>query len=130
MTAAVRRLAEAKIQRGIFQGDALSFLLFITAMMPLNHTLKKCTTGYKLSRLQEKVNHLMHMDDIKLFAKNLKDLETQINTVRIYSQDLGKECDREKSAILLMKSGKQQLTAGMELPNQDKIKTHAENETY
>ena len=32
-----RRLAEAKIQRGIFQGDALSPLSFIIAMMPLNH---------------------------------------------------------------------------------------------
>ena len=37
------RLAEAKIQRGIFLGDALSPLLFIIAMMPLNHILRKCT---------------------------------------------------------------------------------------
>ena len=29
-----------------------------------------------------------------------------------------------------MKSGKKQLTDGMELPNQDKIKTLPENETY
>ena len=32
--------------------------------------------------------------------------------------------------MLVMKSGKQQLTEGMELLNQDKIKTLAENETY
>ena len=37
-----RRLAEANIQRGIFKGDALSPLLFIIAMMPLNHILRKC----------------------------------------------------------------------------------------
>ena len=36
----------------------------------------------------------------------------------------------EKSAMLVMKSGKRQLTDGMELPNKDKIKTLAENETY
>ena len=29
-----------------------------------------------------------------------------------------------------MKSGKRHLTDGMELPNQDKIRTFAENETY
>ena len=29
-----------------------------------------------------------------------------------------------------MKSGKRHLTEGMELPNQDKIRTLAENETY
>ena len=36
----------------------------------------------------------------------------------------------EKCAMLVMKSGKQHLTDGMELPNQDKIRTLAENETY
>ena len=36
--------------------------------MPLNHLLRKSTGGYKLSRSQEKINHLMNMDDIELFA--------------------------------------------------------------
>ena len=44
-TAGGRSLAETKIQRGIFQGDALSPLLFIIAMMPLNHILRKCIAG-------------------------------------------------------------------------------------
>ena len=70
LTAGGRSIAETKIQRGIFKGDALSPLLFIIAMMPLNHILRKCAAGYKLSRSQEKINHLMNMDDIKLFAKN------------------------------------------------------------
>ena len=70
LTAGGRSFAEAKIQRGIFQGDALSLLLFIIAMIPLNHILRKCTAGYKLSRSQEKINHLMYMDDIKRFARN------------------------------------------------------------
>ena len=64
-----RRLAEGKILRGIFPGDALSPLLFIIAMMPLDHILRKCTAGYKLSRSQEEINHLMYMNDIKLYAK-------------------------------------------------------------
>ena len=54
LAAGGRSLAEAKIQRGIFQGDTLSPLLFIIAMMPLNHILRKCTAIYKLSRSQEK----------------------------------------------------------------------------
>ena len=36
----------------------------------------------------------------------------------------------EKCAMLVMKNGKRQLTDGMELPNQDKIKTFEENEYY
>ena len=68
MTAGVQSLAGVKIQRGIFQGDALSPLQFVIAMMPNNHILRKCTAGYKLSKSQEKINHLMYMDDIKHFA--------------------------------------------------------------
>ena len=99
-------------------------------MIPLNHLLRKCTTGNKLSRSQEKINHLMYMDNIKLFAKNEKELETLIHTVRIYSQDIGIEFGIEKCALLVMKSGKRHMTDGIELPNQDKISMLAENETY
>ena len=70
LTAGGRSLAKTKIQRGIFQGDALSPLLFIIVMMLLNH--RKRTAGYKLGRSPEKINHLMYIDDIKLFAKNEK----------------------------------------------------------
>ena len=72
----------------------------------------------------------MYMEDIKLFAKNEKELETLIHTVRIYSQDIGMEFGIEKCAMLVMKSGKRHLTDGMELPNQDRIRTLAENKTY
>ena len=36
----------------------------------------------------------------------------------------------EKCAMPVMKSSKRHLTDGMELPNQDKIRTIGENETY
>ena len=48
----------------------------------------------------------MYMDDIKLFAKIEKELETLMHTVRIYSQDIGMEYGIEKCAMLVMKSGK------------------------
>ena len=70
------------------------------------------------------------MDDIKLFAKNEKELETLMPRVRIYSQEIGMEFCIEKCAMLVMKSGKRQLTDGMELRGQDKSKTLTENETY
>ena len=72
LTAGRRSLDEAKVQRGIFQGYALSPLIFIIALMQLNHIRRKCTAGYKPSKSQEKINHLIYMDDIKLFAKNEK----------------------------------------------------------
>ena len=69
------------------------------------------------------------MDDIKLFAKNEKELETLINAIRIYSQDIGMEFGIEKCAMLVMKYGKRHLTDWMVLPNQDTIRTHGETET-
>ena len=106
LTAGGKSLTETKTQRGIFQGDALSPLIFIITMISLNHILLKCTAGYKLSRSQKKIKHLMYMDDIELFAKNEKELETLIHTVRIYSQDIGMEFGVEKCALFVMKSGK------------------------
>ena len=70
------------------------------------------------------------MDDIKLFAKNEKELGTLIHAVRIYSQDIGMEFGMEKCAMLVIKSGKQHITDRMELRNYDKIRTLEENKTY
>ena len=57
LTARERSLDEAKIQRGVFQGDFLSPLLFVIAIMPLNYN----TTAYlrnapadSISKSQEK----------------------------------------------------------------------------
>ena len=44
-------LSEVKTPRRIFQGDTLSPLLFVMAIMPLSHILRKCTEGYKLHKL-------------------------------------------------------------------------------
>ena len=40
-----KNLAEVNIKRGLFQGDALSPLLFAIAMMALSHIIRKCTAG-------------------------------------------------------------------------------------
>ena len=70
LTSGGKSLAEVKILRGIFQGDALSPLLFVKSTMPLNHILRKCTAEYKLSKSQEKINHVLYMNNIKLSVKN------------------------------------------------------------
>ena len=54
LTAGGKSLAAVKIQRGIFQGDALLPLIFVIAIMPFNHIFRKCSGGYKLRKSQEK----------------------------------------------------------------------------
>ena len=46
------------------------------------------------------------MDDIKLFAKNEKELKILIQRIRIYKQDKGIKFGIECCAMLIMKSGK------------------------
>ena len=72
----------------------------------------------------------MYMDDIKIFAKKQKELETLIQTIRIYTQDIGMEFGIEKCAMLVMKNGKKEITEGIELPSQEKIRTLGEKENY
>ena len=71
-----------KIQREIFQRDALLLLLLVIAMMPFNHIVRKCIGGYKLTKSKKKTNHLTEMDEIKFFAKkNVKELKALIQIV-------------------------------------------------
>ena len=63
------------------------------------------------------------------FQKNKKELENLIQTVRIYSQNIGMESDIEKCAILVIKSGKRQMTEGVKVPNQIVVRTLGEKET-
>ena len=44
LTAKRKSMTEAKIQKGIFQGDVLSQLLVVIAMMPLNHLQSRIQT--------------------------------------------------------------------------------------
>ena len=80
-----KSIPKGKIQRRNFQGDSLSPLLFVIEMMPLNHIFGKCTSGYKLDKSQEKINHLVYMDDIKWFKKWKRIGNTYTGSVDILS---------------------------------------------
>ena len=45
----------------------------------------------------------MYMDDIKVFGKNKKELDTVIQTIRIYSQDIGMEFGIEMLILKMVK---------------------------
>ena len=108
-----KRLNRGKDPKRHIPGNALSPLLFVIAMMPLNHILWKFTAGYKLSIAQEKNQPLdVHGRD-QTFCQKRKKLETLIQTVRICRQDIGKIFCIEKCAMLVRKSGKRHMTDGV-----------------
>ena len=91
LTANGDALDEVDINRGIFQGDSLSPLLFIIVMIPLTILLKRENMGYKWGPSCKLINHLLFMDDIKLYGKLMRELESLVEVVRVFSKDIGME---------------------------------------
>ena len=50
--------------------------------------LNKTGSGYHISEQAGKINHLLHMDDLKLYAKSSMEIESLLNTVQIFSEDI------------------------------------------
>jgi hypothetical protein len=67
-----------QIQKGIFQGDSLSPLLFCIALIPLTNELNKADCGYQVHGTERKISHLLYMDDLKLLGRNENDLKNEI----------------------------------------------------
>ena len=72
----------------------------------------------------------MYMGDIKQFAKYEEEYETLILGARIYNVNIGIESSIEKCTMPIIRSGKWHMTEGIELLNQENVRTSREKETY
>ena len=115
LTSNNQELGEVEINRGIFQGDSLSPLLFVLIMIPLTLALRNTSLGYKMSKESEPISHLLFMDDLKLYASNKNSLDSLVNTVKIFSDDIRMEFGLSKCAVLELKRGKIVKTEGIDL---------------
>ena len=120
-------LAKVNIRRGIFQGDSLSPLLIVKSMIPLTHVLRKAKARYTLGG-GEKINHLLIVDDLKLFGKSENDITGLVSTVEVFSQDIGIKFGIKKYGVIIMNRGMVKSTAGIELPGGEKIREMEEDE--
>ena len=109
-------LGSVPIRRRIFQGDSFSPLLFVIALLPLTHTLIETGMGYQLTKNGEKVNHLFFMDDLKLYGKNGKEIDSLIKTKWQCSEDIKMEFGILKCALVLLQIGKKTRWEGIQPP--------------
>ena len=62
------------------------------------------------------------MDDLKLYGKNEEQVDSLVNTVRVFSQDIGMEFGINKCDILTIRRGRYYKSEGIELPDSQVIK--------
>ena len=83
--------------RGLFQGDALSCILFQLSILPISNALAKCER-FKGPRIDGFSNHLLFMDDLKVYSNSREGLEYMLKVVASSSEAIGMELGLAKCA--------------------------------
>ena len=99
-------------------------------MIPLSLILRKAKAAYEFSEIREKINYLLFMDDLKLYSRSEKELDSLIQTVCVFSEDKGMHFGIEKCAMLVMEKGKIVKSVGIDVTNGKVIKSLQEGESY
>ena len=68
--------------------------------------LRKTNIFYEVRKKKERINHLLFMDELELFAKNVDQIDSLVNNVRIFSEEIKMEFGLSKRGVLIMKRGK------------------------
>ena len=77
--------------------------------------------GYQLEKNGAKINHLFFVDDLKLYGKNDKEIDSLIKTMWQCSEDIKLEFVILKRAVLSLEKGKKTSWEGIQLPNGEEI---------
>ena len=91
-------------------------------MVPLTWLLRRVKTGYEWSNKKFKLNYLLFMDDLKFFAKSKNQIDSLVQTVHIFSEDIGVQFEIKKCGVLTMERGKVIRRDGIRLPDRQDMK--------
>jgi len=94
---------DINIERGIFQGDSLSPLIFCLCLIPITNILKRAKVGYKLTKTL--ISHLLYMDDLKIYSKNAEEMERCRKLISQFSDDIKMEFGLDKCAVIHIVKG-------------------------
>ena len=110
---------EANINRGIFQVVSLSPLVFIISLIPLTLVLRRMKQGYSFQKGKSKLNHLLFMNDLKLYGSNQNEIDSLVRIVKIETKDIGMKFGIDKCGVT--KRGNEVECDGIELKNGEEI---------
>ena len=76
-------------------------------MIPLSIVLNNEAMGYKFGKEGKKINHLLFMDDLKLYGGSREEVEGLVGLVKKFSDDMRMNFGINKCATLEIRHGKQ-----------------------
>ena len=68
----------------------MSPLFFVVALIPVAMIFITLKQGYSFGKGKERLNHLLFMDDIKLYGSNDNEIDSLVKLVKRESKLLGK----------------------------------------
>ena len=98
--------------------------MFVLALISLSLILRRAKAAYKFSESKKKINHVLFMDDLKLYSRSEKGLDSLVQAVRPCSEDIGIEFCIGKCAMLVIEKRKILKSVGIELPDGEGIKSY------
>ena len=98
------------------------------SLIPLTLVLRKVKVGYDLGNGNGVINHLLFMDDIKVYGKNQNQVDTLVQTIRVVTTDMRMEFGINKCAMLIMKRGRLTHLEGITLPDNLQIRGMKEDD--
>ena len=85
------------------QGDSLSLPSFVQCMVRLSLILRKVNFHYEFGDKKTRLNHLLFMGDLKLFAKSNYQIDLLVNTTYTFSEDIAMEFGMKKCWMFVCK---------------------------
>ena len=87
----------------------------------ITHVLSKAKARCTLEA-GEKINHILFMDNLKLYGKSENEIKGLASTVEVFSQDIGMKFGIKKCGVIIMNRGKVKSTDRIELLSGEKIR--------
>jgi len=62
--------------------------------------LDQSSKGYKISNSSTRINHLVYMDDFKLYGRSKQEIESLVHTVNIFFDDICMQIGANKCNVV------------------------------
>ena len=77
--------------------------------------LRSIKQGYSFPKGETNLNHLLFMNDLKLYGSNQNEIDSVVKTVEIVTKDIAIKFHRDKCGVLTMKKEREIECDGIEL---------------